>query len=442
MASLSSPCRVVLSLAHLLKQQHVVHTNNNVDHYAIEKSALLTASVQCATELAGAAIKEAKEAAAAAVADSNMTTTTITPGEVHLIMTGSPRPTFSETNAWLLEGNQSKQQTTTQEKGESMMATDEGGKRPEFLAGSLSILDNDVSFANSAFTKDDNDECIMNDMDEEEEGNNHLEQLLLSNDTTTTITATMEGEAAIVNTNFMRRHTAPASSSSSSSSTFAGPMVGQAVVNAINQTHGIGLHSNRSKLLQGTIDRPEWIQSRWTDGECVFGELVNLCGLHSFENTSAGGYGCGSSSSSSTSSAEEKKDSSPSSKQLRKTTNLSAHLITVPVILSTTAAEAAAAATTTLFKGMEEGTIEEIAKGVLRCLRRKGSTSVSNNYLIVPPPLSSSSSSREEGTAISVLLTKAFDKLEQYNDKIGMPRLMANVCFEVVPVVCNYDDDR
>jgi len=434
--TMASSCRVVLSLAHLLKQQHVVHANNNVDHYAIEKSALLTASVQCATELASAAIKEVKEAAAAAaVADSNITTTTmITPGEVHLIMTGSPRPTFAETNAWLLEGNQSKQQTTTREKGESMMATDEGGKRPEFLAGSLSILDNDVSFANSAITKDDNDEC-MNDMDEEEEGNNHLEQLLLSNDTTTTITATMEGEAAIVNTNFMRRHTAPASSSSS---TFAGPMVGQAVVNAINQTHGIGLHSNRSKLLQGTIDRPEWIQSRWTDGECVFGELVNLCGLNSFENTSAGGHGCSSSSSSTTSSAEEKKDSSPSSKQLRKTTNLSAHLITVPVILSTTAAAAAAV---TSFKGMEEGTIEEIARGVLRCLKRKGSTSVSNIFLIVPPP-PLLSSSREEGTTISVLLTKAFAKLEQYNDMIGMPRLMANVCFEVVPVVCNYDDDR
>lgn len=419
---------MVLSLAHLLKHQHQHQQHHvNIDYYEIEKSALLTASVECATELASAAKAEA--AAVTTMTSSNNITTMIT-GEVHLIMTGSPRPTFAETNAWLLEdAQQQQQQQETPQKKRGSMATKGGrGNRPELLAGSLSMLDNDVSFA--TVTYDDNDE-EDNDIMEKEEGNN-LEQLLLSNATTTT-TTTLGGEAAIVNTNFIRRHTAPASSTTT---TFAGTMVGQAVVNAISQTHGVGLHSNRSKLLQGTIDRPEWIQSRWTDGECVFGELVNLCGLNSFENTSAGGgYG------SSSSSAEEKKDSSPfKSKQLRKTTNLSAHLITVPVIILSTTATTAAKATTTS-KGMEEETIEEIARGVLRCIKRKGSTSVSNIYLIVPPP-PLLSPSREDGTTISVLLKKAFEKLEQYNDMIGTPRLMANVCFEVVPVVCNYDDDR
>lgn len=429
--SSSCPCQVVLSLAHLLKQQQHV----NVEHYEIEKSALLTASVECATELASAAKAVAAVVVATTMTNSNITTTTSTmiTGEVHLIMTGSPRPTFAETNAWLLEdAQQQHKQETPQKKGEATEGG--GGKRPELLAGSLSILANDGHFATA--TKDDKDD-EGNDM-QEEEGNNR-EQLLLSNATTTS-TTTLGGEAAIVNTKFMRQHTAPASSTTKS--TFAGPMVGQAVVNAISQTHGVGLHSNRSKLLQGTIDRPEWIQSRWTDGECVFGELVNLCGLNSFENTSAGAGYC-----SSNNNAEErkKKDSSPSSKQLRKTTNLSAHLITVPVILSTTTATttAAAAKAATISKGMEEETIEEIARGILRCLKRKGSISVSNIYLIVPPPPPLlSSSSREEGTAVSVLLKKAFDKLELYNDMIGMPRLMANVCFEVVPVVCNYDDNR
>jgi hypothetical protein len=444
---------VVLSLAHLLKQQHPHQDQDHaltVDYYEIEKAALLTASVQCATGLANAA-KEA-EAAMTTTGTPPMTTTTV--GEVHLIMTGSPRPTFAETNAWLLEDAQQQQQkqegTPEKKKGDGRVATGGETKRPESLAGSLSILDNHVSFA--TVTKNDEDEDNDEEEEEEEGEGNNLEQLLLSNATPARSTAGV-GEAAIVNTNFIRRHTAPASSST----TFAGPMVGQAVVNAINQTHGVGLQSNRSKLLQGTIDRPEWIQSRWTDGECVFGELVHLCGLHSFENTSAGSsgyYGGNTTTNSLSSLTEEKKDdtSSPSSSkhhQLRKTTNLSAHLITVPVILSTTTTTVATAkAATTSSKGMEEETMEEIARGILRCLKRKGSTSVTNIYLLVPPsssPTSSSSSSRKdkEGSAAaeaaaiitSALLKKAFDKLEQYNDMIGMSRLMDNVCFEVVPVV-------
>jgi hypothetical protein len=439
MASATSPCQVVLSLAHLLKQHQPHHALTTVDYYEIEKSALLTASVQCATELASVA-KLAEAALATGTPLPMTTTTTTTVGEVHLIMTGSPRPTFAETNAWLLEDAQQQQQqqaeTPEKKKGDVNMAT---GKRPELLAGSLSILDNHVSFA--TVTKDDNDMDEDMDEEEEEEGEgNNLEQLLLSNATPPT-----------TNTNFIRRHTAPASSTTTTI-TFAGPMVGQAVVNAINQTIGVGLQSNRSKLLQGTIDRPEWIQSRWTDGECVFGELVHLCGLHSFENTSAAGGSGYHNDTNNSSLTEEKKDntsSSPSSSklqhQLRKTTNLSAHLITVPVILSTTTAAKAA---TTSSKGIEEETMEEIARGILRCLKRKGSTSVSNIYLLVPP--SSLSRKDTEGSAaaaatatiISALLKKAFDKLEQYNDMIGMPRVMANVCFEVVPVVCNYDDDK
>src|SRR5210317_745911 len=69
----SSSCQIVLSLAHLL-QQHSLS-------YDTEKNALLNASVNCATKLAHT-----------------------NESEVHVILTGSPRPTFSETNAWLLEG--------------------------------------------------------------------------------------------------------------------------------------------------------------------------------------------------------------------------------------------------------------------------------------------------------------------------------------------------
>ena len=65
--------------------------------------------------------------------------------------------------------------------------------------------------------------------------------------------------------------------------------------------------------------------------------------------------------------------------RLHKTTNLSAHLITVPAILPNTTKEGVA------LEGMGEETIEEIARGILRCLKRRGSPSVSKVHLVLPP---------------------------------------------------------
>ena len=70
-----------------------------------------------------------------------------------------------------------------------------------------------------------------------------------------------------------------------------GPMVGHVVVNAISQAKGVGLQSSHPKLLQGTINPPNWEQSQWMDGEWVFGELVARCRLNSFDNTAGGGCG-------------------------------------------------------------------------------------------------------------------------------------------------------
>ena len=76
-AASSPQCSVVLALAHLLHQHSL--------SYDDEKNALLDASVRQATEMANREGNAAGE-------------------EVHVVLTGSPRPTFAETNAWLLEG--------------------------------------------------------------------------------------------------------------------------------------------------------------------------------------------------------------------------------------------------------------------------------------------------------------------------------------------------
>jgi len=155
--------------------------------------------------------------------------------------------------------------------------------------------------------------------------------------------------AAATDTLFFRRHTFPSSSDAKRVVVIAekndnkGPMVGHAVVNAISQAKCVGLQSSRAKLLQGTIDHPNWEQSRWTDGECVFGELVARCGLDSFENTAGGGRGgatrwIGGGGGGSGGGGVDAGAGGPDaaavggSTKLRKMMNLSAHLVTVPAL--------------------------------------------------------------------------------------------------------------
>ena len=70
-SSSSAQSQVVLALAHMLRQQSL--------SYEIEKNELLDGSVRIAEEIGGCG------------------------GQVHIVLTGSPRPTFAETNAYLLE---------------------------------------------------------------------------------------------------------------------------------------------------------------------------------------------------------------------------------------------------------------------------------------------------------------------------------------------------
>eukprot|EP00574_Skeletonema_japonicum_P009707 CAMPEP_0201732508 /NCGR_PEP_ID=MMETSP0593-20130828/28998_1 /ASSEMBLY_ACC=CAM_ASM_000672 /TAXON_ID=267983 /ORGANISM="Skeletonema japonicum, Strain CCMP2506" /LENGTH=114 /DNA_ID=CAMNT_0048225483 /DNA_START=32 /DNA_END=373 /DNA_ORIENTATION=+ len=104
-------CQVVLSLAHLL-QQHSLS-------YDSEKNELLQTSVRCASQLASGG------------------------GEVHIILTGSPRPTFAETNAWLLEGSSaSAGHKNNNNSNDSAMREESENYRPNQLKGSYSIADN------------------------------------------------------------------------------------------------------------------------------------------------------------------------------------------------------------------------------------------------------------------------------------------------------------
>lgn len=284
-------CEVVLSLAHLLHQHS--------PHYDITKNALLSASAHCAMRLANTAGGNDNDGG----------------GEVHLFLTGSPRPTFAETNAWLLRPNAP---TPTKNK------------------------------------TNDEDRNDRNNKDNTNEENNEVSY----------------GEE---------------------------PLVGHAVVNAISKISGIGLNSARSKMLQGTIDRPEWDQTRWTDGECLFSELISMVGLESFEGGISGA-------------------SSNRPPRRKMATNLSAYLITVPTSSSSMMVDGS---------GMGEDIVEEIARNILRCLRRRrDSPPASVVHLLLPPGW----------VDASRLLIEAFHKLEQYNDMIGVPRLMADARVEVVQI--------
>ena len=194
------------------------------------------------------------------------------------------------------------------------------------------------------------------------------------------------------------------------------PLVGEAIVNAISTAKGLGLQSSRAKLLQGTIDRPLWDQRRWTDGECLFSDLVDRCGLESFENTGVAG-------------AKDKVDSAGERKlstgevgqQLQNTTNLSANLITVPLVKNHHEGD------------IDEDTLSEIARGTLRILKRKNSPPASRVCIVLPPEESAEKAELQHD-AIAKSLRQTFLKMEQYNELIGAPILMSHAQFEFVHV--------
>ncbi len=319
-------CQVVLSLAHLLHQQS--------PRYDIEKNALLYASSQCALQ----ATRRQQQRNANDNGGSG--------GEVHLFLTGSPRPTFAETNAWLLDSYRNNQSP----------------------ANMKSQRNKDCRVDSAAAADDDDD-------DDDDNGN-------------------------IRNSNMNEKKR--------KENDDCEPLVGHAVVNAISQSSGVGLKCIRSQMLQGTIDRPEWDQTRWTDGECLFSELVGLVGLESFE----GGSGAG---------------SGTSVVRGKKATDLSANLITVSASASSMGDGD--------WGGMGEVTFEEIARNILRCLRRRrDSPPASVIHVLLPPDEldDGGNNSASSSKLASSRLMEAFHKLEKYNDMIGVPRLMANATLEVV----------
>ncbi|KAL7428175.1 hypothetical protein ACHAXM_001313 [Skeletonema potamos] len=474
---MTSNCQIVLTLAHLLRQHSL--------SYDTEKKSLLDTSVRCATQLGGG-------------------------GEVHIILTGSPRPTFAETNAWLLEGKMSTATASTSPKRSrsskvgsiisgvntantntandiltddapetaSIMNEVENNDRPTHLKGSYSIADNvhystsnimDIDNNNNNNGSDDEDE----DMQQQDDGQISSQLLLqeyihefTTNNSSTTPNANnimgREGDTSggkkggrssvSHNNSFIRRNTTGVTTTTTTNDSNSnnkdgtirrrstidtsetllsaknniGPMVGQAVVNAISQSSGVGLQSSRSKLLQGTIDRPLWSQNRWTDGECLFSELVELCGMESFEMM-------GSSSAAATSAATGLQQQGPDvaagaavvastpPKTTKTTTNMSANLITVP---ATTLRDPEA--------GISPTTMDEIARGILRTVKRKKSPPASKVYIVLPGP--DQGIDDEKRMVVVTLLKQAWMKLEQYNHMIGQPNLMSDAELEFVNV--------
>jgi len=221
----------------------------------------------------------------------------------------------------------------------------------------------------------------------------------------------------------IRRRSTFDTSETLSTNNNTGPMVGHAVVNAISQSSGVGLQSSRSKLLQGTIDRPLWSQNRWTDGECLFSELVELCGMESFEmmgsSVAAGAAGSRNVQQGPDVAAGAAVVASPTKTT---TTNMSANLITVP---ATTLRDPDA--------GISPSTIDEIARGILRTVKRKKSPPASKVYIVLPGP----NHGIDDGKRMVVLnlLKQAWMKLEQYNHMIGQPNLMSDAELEFVNVL-------
>ena len=489
MASNTPPpqCQVLLSLAHLL-QQHSLS-------YDAEKDTLLNTSVTTAISISNT------------YRGGLHSPPNAPEGEVHLVLTGSPRPTFAETNAWLLDSptkaprtpSRSSGSNNVNERSESNVSN--VSSTPGSMRGSYSILDNnvtsmDVDRENNAI----NDvevpdmpslgiESVMNHNDDEEDDvdmsteENDSAQLLQEyiaecthNSTTTNANMSELGgsptriggsvllryrerrdseannessqsRSSDVGSNVAVRGSTVGSvtsennaidtisnksfSKQSSTGSEGGPMVGQAVVNAINKQKGVGLQSSRAKLLQGTIDRPLWDQRRWTDGECLFSELIDKCGLECFVNSCGGGMGNAGNQGGIGADAAAGGWVPPSGEGLAKQSNMSSHLITVPATkfdgLGDNGKEVVG-------PGLEDGTIDEIARGILRNLKRKKSPPCCKIHIVLPPVVDSEKNQGRKEVA-ETRLKAAFHKLEQYNDMIGAPKLMSNVEFEFVDVV-------
>jgi len=445
-------CQVLLSLAHLL-QQHSLS-------YDDEKDMLLNVSVKTATNISN-------QYKGGINSPSNASE-----GEVHLILTGSPRPTFAETNAWLLDSTPKKSprknssassaaNETRDERADSNLST-------ESLRGSYSILDNSMDIHPDNDDDDDDSDVLMNNKDKErggESGAQLLQEYINdcarneSNSSTrnanlSDLSGSPTRSGGSVLSRYRERKNSEASAMSATSDVDAavkaatdsiektntvagGPMVGHAVVDAVNQSKGVGLQSSRAKLLQGTIDRPLWDQRRWTDGECLFSELIEKVGLESFENTanvSSGAVGisadvaAGGVVSRPITGADIIVPEQPTNlgEGLAKSSNLAANLITVPATKINEGGEQ--------LSGLEEGTIDEIARGILRCLKRKKSPPASKLVLVLPP-LADSKKEEQRRQNIVARLMAAFQKLEQYNDMIGAPKLMSDAEYEIANVV-------
>ncbi|KAL7526081.1 hypothetical protein ACHAXR_001304, partial [Thalassiosira sp. AJA248-18] len=404
-------CAVILTLAHLL-QQHSLS-------YDDEKNLLLDASVKCATKIRHGG-NDAEE------------------GEVHMVLTGSPRPTFAETNAWLLEGQTP---TTTPRKKSSgdiaaetaaMDIDNDGDSVPaaaEEGAGGAQLLQEYIAeCTHGSSTRNAN----MGDLGGSPTriGGSVL-KLYRERKYSMGDQSAGGGDLAGVESNATKNSSNNNKEEEESSA--KGPMVGHAVVNAISQEKGVGLQSSRAKLLQGTIDRPLWDQRRWTDGECLFSELIDRCGLESFESMNVAAAATGgpapSNGGADAAAGGGSLGTTTGGRRLQKTTNLLAHLITVP---ATTIMPQLFNTTTTdnvvgEIPGLAEDVIEEIARGILRCLKRKKSPPASKVYLVLPPD--GGYVGERDGERRNVVLARlsaAWQKLERYNDMIGAPKLMAD----------------
>ncbi|KAK1733065.1 hypothetical protein QTG54_016203 [Skeletonema marinoi] len=447
----TTSCQIVLTLAHLL-QQHSLS-------YDSDKNSLLHTSVRCASHLAN---------------------TTTGGGEVHIVLTGSPRPTFAETNAWLLEGSSNSAAAAGNNHSNSssggadnndiaMTETDDTNDRPAHLKGSYSIADNVHHSSSNIYNQEEEERMMQDDENttkselqdyiteftDSKDGGNGVSTAAVSNSkrgitgggghntsfirrnttgvTTTTNNTNNNADDSTTTTTNRRRSTIDAAESSSSSVTNnTGPMVGQAVVNAISQSSGVGLQSSRSKLLQGTIDRPLWSQNRWTDGECLFSELVELCGMERFEMVGGAAH-----KKRLQKQQQQKQQGGPddaaggagapslavvaSPPPATAATNMSANLITVP---ATTLREPNA--------GVSQTTMDEIARGVLRTVKRKKSPPASKVYIVVPGV--NQGVSEEQRGVVVTSLKQAWEKLEQYNHMIGQPNLISGAELEFVDV--------
>lgn len=390
-------CDVILTLAHLLQQRSL--------SYHEEKNLVLAASVTCATKVANQENRQKRprppEGAPSAAGGSGSAEEEL---EVHLVLTGSPRPTFAETNAWLLESV-----GPTADADKNVAAKDAD---PE--AGRVQLLQEYVAeCTHNSTTRNANMNDVMG-------APTRTGGSVLSNFAERKYS---DGDASAGGSGGTITDDNTTANDNGSTSNNKGPMVGHAVVNAVSKAQGIGLQSSRAQMLQGTIDRPLWDQRRWTDGECLFSELIDRCGLESFmsragKRTVEGADAAAGSVVRPSSSLES------AGRRIPEMTTLSAHLITV-----LTPGSAVAMGGTTAPFAVTQDAIEEIARGILRCLTRKKSPPASTVYLVFPPGCD-----RRAKETVAAWLSAAWHRLERYNGDIGAPKLMTDAKLEFVDV--------